>query len=128
VNLAALQWACEILHLNCRWVRSSDLQTKARGSARIIAWAGAAHASLYLCEAHEKQLLDLAKFEEAEIEVKAYDYAPPVYHQQFGEFTPNLSILDLILNEGEESGRILMSRNQQANALQRDVAATRRKE
>jgi hypothetical protein len=49
----------------------------------------------------------LKQFQEAGIEVRPYEFTPPVYHQLFGGFEANLSILDLILNEGEKSQKIL---------------------
>ncbi len=107
LNFAVLKWLCEILQIDCRLVRGLEMKTKACGSERIIAWAKALGGKIYFCEAREMQRLEREKFEAADIAIQAYEFVPPVCHQQFGAFAPNLSILDLILNEGEESRRIL---------------------
>ncbi len=106
-NLALLQWVCGALQINCRLVRSSALSATGRGSERLLAWLKELEGNAYLCDNHEGELLELEKFEEAGVAVKISEFAGPIYHQQFGEFIPHLSILDLILNEGEESRKIL---------------------
>lgn len=107
LNFAALKWALEVLQIDCRLLRGSDFKTAARGDERIAAWARSLRARVYLCDAQERERLAPDEFARAGIALKAHEYAPPVYHQLFGAFAPNLSILDLILNEGEESGKIL---------------------
>ena len=39
------------------------------------------------------------------------EYQHPNYHQQFGEFMPNMAVIDLLMNCGPESLSIL-SKNQ----------------
>ena len=52
---------------------------------------------------------ELKRFQEAGIQFEFQRYIHPTYRQLHGEFTPCLSILDLLLNEGPESSKILTS-------------------
>ena len=54
--------------------------------------------------------MDLAKFREKGIEVLFQDYRHPSYDQRFDEFVPYMSVIDLILNHGENSLSILRGR------------------
>ena len=45
------------------------------------------------------------------IQIAFQKYNHPIYSQLHGEFIPNLSVLDLIFNCGDESGEILLSNN-----------------
>jgi hypothetical protein len=48
-------------------------------------------------------------FARAEVEVLWQDYQHPEYPQQHGGFVPYLSAIDLLLNCGDDSRRILES-------------------
>jgi hypothetical protein len=107
LNFALTEWLCRVLQIDCRLVRSSELQSHARGSERLLAWAKALGGDIYLCDTREQKLLELGKFGAAGIAVRSPEFLTSPYHQQFGDFIPNLSILDLILNEGDEGRRVL---------------------
>jgi len=46
-------------------------------------------------------------FERAGVKVRYYDFAHPRYRQLRGEFCPNMSVVDLLVNEGSRSLNIL---------------------
>lgn len=50
-------------------------------------------------------------FDKEGIKLEYYDFQHPVYRQLWSEFVPNLSIIDLLLNEGERSLEILKGQN-----------------
>ena len=54
-----------------------------------------------------KRYIDENLFKENNIELIWQNYKHPVYKQQFGEFIPYMSILDLIFNEGLNSKNII---------------------
>jgi WbqC-like protein family len=56
-----------------------------------------------LCENY----LELAQFTDAEVDVYFHEYSHPEYRQHFSPFTPYLSTLDLLLNEGPGSFDVL---------------------
>ena len=74
---------------------------------RLIAITEHFKAETYLAGSGGRQYMDLAKFRERGIEVLFQDYRHPVYDQRFGEFIPYMSVIDLILNHGENSLAVL---------------------
>ena len=61
----------------------------------------------YLTGPSAKNYLDVRLFEAAGIEVTYPDYNYPEYPQLYGNFEPNLSILDLLFNTGSEAGQYI---------------------
>lgn len=61
--------------------------------------------------------VNLDLFNKAGIKCIFQDYIHPRYNQIFGDFIPNLSILDLLMNYGEKSLDIIMSGNLSKNEI-----------
>ena len=74
---------------------------------RLIAITEYFKGDAYLAGSGGRQYMDLAKFREKGMEVLFQDYKHPVYDQRFGEFVTYMSVIDLILNHGENSFSIL---------------------
>jgi len=74
---------------------------------RLIALTKRLGATTYLAGNGGRDYMDLAKYERAGVEVLFQEYRHPRYGQLFGEFEPNMSIIDLIYNHGEASLPIL---------------------
>ena len=54
-------------------------------------------------------IIDAIVLKRNDIAISFQNYSHPVYSQQFGSFLPNMSIVDLMLNEGEKSLEIIKS-------------------
>ena len=54
-----------------------------------------------------QEILDVDFFNKNNIKLLFQNYSHPVYSQVFGNFIPNLSIIDLLLNEGPNSLKII---------------------
>ena len=54
--------------------------------------------------------MELDRFEAAGVRVIFQEFDHPTYAQMHGEFVSHLSILDLLLNCGPDSGKILRGR------------------
>jgi hypothetical protein len=50
---------------------------------------------------------DRRKIESAGIKIGEQSFKHPSYNQLFGEFIPNLSVLDLLFNEGPNASAII---------------------
>ncbi len=74
---------------------------------RLIAIARHFGADIYLAGSGGHDYMDMEKYSQNRLRVVFQEYRHPVYRQQFGEFIPFLSVIDLILNHGRESLRIL---------------------
>jgi hypothetical protein len=74
---------------------------------RLIALTKHFGAGTYLAGGGGRDYMDLEKYERAGVEVLFQDYRHPRYSQLFGEFEPNMSVIDLIYNHAEKSLSIL---------------------
>jgi hypothetical protein len=73
-------------------------------NGRLIELCRAAGANCYLSGPSAKTYLDLQRFRKAGVEVRFFDYSGyPVYRQLYGNFCHEVSILDMIFNEGKNS-------------------------
>lgn len=107
LNLAAFELLQSELHLHGAWQRSSVWGIMQTGTERIVEMGRRLHAKQYLTEQGNAKFLLEEKFAAAGIALAFFAYEPRRYHQQYGEFMPQLSALDLLLNEGEEAQRYL---------------------
>jgi hypothetical protein len=64
-----------------------------------------ANGDIYLSGIDGRKYLDESKFTEPKLELIQFEH--PVYQQKFNEFIPNLSIIDLLFNCGEESIKLI---------------------
>lgn len=88
--------------------RSSELGIGGGRSERLLAICQHLGAGRYFSGAAAKVYLDVPLFQQFGIAVEFQDYHHPVYPQQWGEFIPYLSTLDLILNVGPDSLALLV--------------------
>jgi len=89
----------------------SELGTTQAGTERIIEICKKLKANCYLSGIGGKDYLEEERFKQEGIELKYQEFKHPIYSQVFckdkKEFMPNLSVVDLLFNEGQESKAIL---------------------
>jgi hypothetical protein len=78
---------------------------------RLIAITRYFEADTYLAGNGGSQYMDLRKYYKQGIELVFQDYKHPVYRQPYGAFEPYMSVVDLILNHGDESLNVLRGKN-----------------
>jgi hypothetical protein len=98
-------------------VRASELGVHGTRSERLLRICQHFGAATYLSGTAARQYLDVALFERHGIAVEWQDFAHPVYPQQHGSFVPFLSALDVLLNCGHESRRVLEGKGEQATMI-----------
>lgn len=76
-------------------------------SERLAAICECLSADTYLSGSGGKDYLDLEPFNKKGIAVAFQTFKPPIYPQLYGDFIPNLSLLDLLFNHGPDSLNIL---------------------
>ena len=64
-------------------------------------------ADQYLSGALGRDYLDEEKFAAAGIAVRYQDFKTPVYPQLYGDFIPNLGIIDAWMNLGPDAARLI---------------------
>lgn len=105
VDLIRLFW--ELLGLPASLRLQSDLQVQGRGTDLIVALCRRLEATSYLNFPMAREYLDANQFAQAGVDLVLKPFSPPIYPQLWGEFLPNLSVLDLLLNCGPKSLKIL---------------------
>lgn len=110
LDLAVTALLARWLVLDRPLLRSSALALGGGQSERLLNHCLHLGATRYLSGSAARDYLDTALFARHGVEVVWQDYAHPTYPQQHGEFVSHLSTLDLILNCGDESRSILLSR------------------
>ena len=105
----ALIWLIKgILGIKTEIMTSSMLKIgNHTGSERNLAICKYLDADVYLSGEGARSYNDEESFEREGIKLVYIGFQHPVYHQLWGDFVPNLSIIDLLFNEGEESLSIL---------------------
>lgn len=113
LNLHLLGVILKAVGVRTPLVRSSELGVPGQATQRLVALCRAVGATAYLTgdyAAHNH--LDLDPFEQAGIKVVLQSWRCPTYRQQFPQvgFIPDLSVVDLLFNEGDHALEVLMGR------------------
>ncbi|RMF63502.1 MAG: hypothetical protein D6743_10650 [Calditrichaeota bacterium] len=108
LNLELIRFARRVLELPARLKLSSELSVAAGPPAeRLAGLLAETGCDVYLESASLRAHLVKKGYLGAGIRVEFVNFAQPRYHQQFGHFIPDLSVMDLLFNEGPESRDIL---------------------
>jgi len=111
LNIDILRACLNWLGIEIKIVRASDYSFQGHKSDLVLDMCVQLGACDYIFGAQGQTYADVAAFEQAGIRVYFQDYKHPVYKQCHGEFTPYLSVLDLLMNEGPNSREILLQHN-----------------
>ena len=112
-NLAALNMATMDLFMEkFGWkkeiFRSSDMNLNTRAEARVLEIVQKVGGDTYLSGHGGKNYQNEEHFTQAGINLVYSDFQPLKYRQQWGDFLPNMSVLDYCMNEGYEIDRFFM--------------------
>jgi len=113
LNRAVLEALCRLLGLTRSILLSSELDVPGQKTERLINICRALGAGRYLTGDAASDYLDETQFAANDIRVEYHHYRHPVYAQLHGEFVPYLSVVDLLMNHGRESLRVLVDRDVQ---------------
>jgi hypothetical protein len=101
INHAFLAGICEILGVKTRLTWSMDYEIAAGKTERIVGLCRQAGAHTYVSGPSARSYLEAEQFQAAGIELVFFDYGGyPEYPQLFPPFRHEVSILDLLFNEG----------------------------
>lgn len=111
LNIFMIKYVLTYLGIKTPLYLESEIKTAARGTERIIELCGAMRCDAYLSGAGGRAYLDEDAFRRAGITLVYQEFSHPVYRQLFASsgsgFIPNMSVLDLLFNEGARSREIL---------------------
>lgn len=106
-NSLIIEYAVKKLDINTEIIYSKDLNVDMGGTDRLLEIIKKCGGTKYLSGKGGAKYQDENEFKKNNIELLYTDFKHPVYEQLWGEFIPNLSILDLLFNYGEESLNII---------------------
>lgn len=110
LNIYALLKVCAYFSISTQFKYSSCMPIgDIKSSEKVLALVKACSGDVYITGWGAKNYLDHALFEQNNIQVEYMDYQKKPYNQKFGEFTPYVSILDLIANKGTEGREVMIS-------------------
>jgi hypothetical protein len=108
-NIGLILTIADYLGLKTQFVRASDLgRISGQKTDLIREICLALSATSYLAGTGARSYQEDAKLEEAKISPLYSTFSYPTYPQQFGEFIPNLSIVDVLMNCGARETRRLL--------------------
>ena len=119
LNCGLIEWLARHLEVQTPRVRSSELGVDGKRGAHVAKLCERVGASRYVSPpgAEEYLIEDRGEFDSRAISVSLHVYEHPIYKQCFEPFVPYASVLDLLLNHGEQAGAIVRSGRRAPRAL-----------
>lgn len=107
LNLALIEYIKSELDLTTRTIKSSELNVDSNGSDKLLQICKKLNATMYVSGEMGKSYLDEKIFFDSGIKIIYEKFQHPIYKQIHGDFIPQMSIIDLLFNEGENAKQIL---------------------
>lgn len=107
-SFASIKMLINLFDIDIEIVFASDLNPQGKNNRMLVDILNKVEAKTYLSGVGAENYYDPQVFEEAGIKVIWQDFKHPVYPQQFGEFIPYLSSIDLLFNCGIEKSRKIL--------------------
>ena len=110
-NLEFLKEIFGILGINVKIKKTSEMNLISSKTEQVIEICKIVNADTYLSGTGAVQYMEESLFKQNGIKLLYDNYEHPVYKQRFMKlgFLPNMSVIDLIFNEGPESFEIIKS-------------------
>jgi len=99
-NMNAIELICDALKITPVIHKSSEFNIEKKSSERVLDIVKNLSGNIYITGHGAKNYMDYSVFENNDIEIKYIKYACKPYPQMHGDFTPYVSIMDLIANAG----------------------------
>ena len=99
-NMASIEMLMDMLDVRIPWVWSSSLDPIGAKNELLVDLLQKVSATHYLSGMGARDYFESEPFTQAGIEVVWQNFEHPVYAQQFGDFVPYLSALDVLFNHG----------------------------
>ena len=107
LNIELIKFFMQELDISTQTIKSSDLDADGSSSEKLLNICKKLNATTYLSGEMGLQYMDEKIFKENNVQIIFEHFIHPVYNQNSNSFIPNLSILDLLFNEGNNAQNIL---------------------
>jgi hypothetical protein len=110
INEKMIRFLCDELRIKTKIIKGSELHAKGKKTELSLNQCLELDATVFYAAHGSKEYVDLEEgFKLNNIKVEYQNYQQPTYSQLFGEFIPQLSVVDLLFNCGEISLEIIKS-------------------
>lgn len=107
LNLELIKYIISTLQLKTELKKSSEMNIVSKSSRRLLDICKKVNADCYISGINGKQYLDEEIFKNEGIKVVYENFQHPIYKQINGDLIKNMSIIDLLFNEGDNSKNII---------------------
>lgn len=111
LNEYMLKWFMEQLGIKVEYFKASELKFEGYKSELVLDMCKKLGADIYIFGALGKDYAEEKDFVKNGVKIYFQDYHHPIYSQSFGQFSPYMSIIDLLFNCGDKSLEVLMGEN-----------------
>jgi hypothetical protein len=109
LNETLIKWVADELKIKVKFVRASSLGVEGKSTELLVNICKSLGADTYLSGRTGKSYMDEGLFIKNKINLQYHHFIHPTYKQLFGDFIPNMCILDLLFNHGDKSLDIIMN-------------------
>jgi len=110
LNIKLIKWLSSKIGIKTKFISSSELDVNGSKTELLINICKEINANHYLSPIGSKGYIEKNNlFTNSGVQLSYQNYQHPTYTQAFGDFTPYLSVIDLLFNEGEKSLEIIKS-------------------
>lgn len=109
LNVELIKKVMEILEIDTELVFSSEVPAEADKNERIIEVIKYFNGDKYISGkgAGSQRYINEGDFKKENIKLIFNEFKHPIYKQNYREFVPNMSVLDLLFNTGDEAREII---------------------
>jgi len=109
LNMTLIDYFISELGIKTKLVKSSDLKIEFSATKRLVEICKKLHADVYLSGEQGSNYLDEKLFDDVGIKVVYENFKHPSYEQIYKKFVPNMSIIDLLFNVGDNAREIIVN-------------------
>tara|TARA_Y100001978_G_scaffold200321_1_gene216367 strand:- start:724 stop:1413 length:690 start_codon:yes stop_codon:yes gene_type:complete len=108
LNINLIMHISSRLNIKTNFIRSSSLDHIGTKSDLLASICSILGASEYISTPGSKIYLEESEsFKNINLPIKYFEYSKPIYKQLWGDFLPNLSIIDMLFNCGDETNLLI---------------------
>ena len=109
LNTEIIKFIMNELEIKSKIVFSSELEISKKGSDRVLDICKAVGADHYITGTFwAESNLRVEEFKKSNIDIEFQKFQHPIYKQIHGEFIPEMSIIDLLFNEGRKEAKKIL--------------------
>jgi len=100
---ASENWFIEYLGIECKFLNSGSMNISGTNQIKILNICKKLNADTYISGPLGRNYIDIDLFKSNGIKVLFHNFVEKEYKQLYGDFIPNLSVIDLLFNYGKDS-------------------------